>query len=143
MGRRVTHGGVASCDRFGLRVHKQNQICMSPDRMDVSVDKKTLLFSYDDRKPKGVGYEDDIIKIIGQDSYWDFTPTTDKANRAIKPRPFWNNFVKFMMDEGIMNAFSMGMAFQGLPIVPENPDLVFEPEESIVDGPVKRPPRDD
>lgn len=108
---------------------------MSKTRMHVEVDGEKLLFDYMDNKriASGSWTEDDqVIKVIGSNSGWQFPPKRDIFGRYVMPRPFWNNFVNEMKNEGIMQSFITGMKLQGISIEKDTAGVNFSPDESIV-----------
>lgn len=108
---------------------------MSKNRMRVEVNGGNLLFDYVDAKRRSDGSwtdEDEVIKIIGSNSGWEFQPKKDKLGRTIIPRPFWNNFVEEMKNEGIINALVSGMKQQGETVQKDGKDVEFGANESLV-----------
>lgn len=117
---------------------------ISKKRMFVEVNGGTLLFDYLDTKRRakysalngevaGPWREpDQVIKIISRNAGWEFEPHEDLIGRPIMRRPFWNNFVKEMMNGGLIDSFVIGMQFQGETVQKEKKDVEFETDESLI-----------
>lgn len=117
---------------------------ISKKRMFVEVNGGTLLFDYLDTKRRakysalngevaGPWREpDQVIKIISRNAGWEFEPHEDLIGRPIMRRPFWNNFVEEMKNEGIINSLILGMKQQGETVQKDGKDVEFGANESLV-----------
>lgn len=77
---------------------------------------------------------DDLIRIIQNNSGWEFKPSYDRQGREIMPRPFWNNFVEEMKDGILMDAFEYGFTSGGWSMVREggSKDMEWANGESLL-----------
>lgn len=77
---------------------------------------------------------DELIRIIQNNSEWEYKPTYDRQGREIMPRPFWNNFVEEMKDGILMDAFEYGFTSGGWSMIREggSKDMQWANGESML-----------